>query len=75
MTSMPAKMPKSGGRVEVHEIRTQVIDVFVDPIYVSDMTAEMEVILRINGRPVSRMNRYRAERLNLIEDRNRSYSD
>ena len=53
------------GTVTMHKRTIQVIDVTVtECIYVTD--SEAEIVLRINGRMITRMNYHRAHRMGLI---------
>jgi hypothetical protein len=58
----------SVGTVTTRVITQQVIDVTVDPIQDVSDGGESEIILRVNGRIIRRLNSYQARRMGIIAE-------
>lgn len=68
---MAAYTDRADGHITVREIRTIVIDAQMAPITVP--AAETEIVIRVNGMPLTRLTRHRAARLGLIDEANSGY--
>lgn len=54
------------GSVEVRELRVKIVDVTVHAFALD--SDDYEVVIRVNGYPLSRMNSHRARRMGIVTD-------
>lgn len=66
------KAEQPAGTVTARTVTQHIIDVTVEPLHVT-VADGTEIVLRVNGRPVSRMDIHRATRMGLVDDGHRNW--
>jgi hypothetical protein len=73
-TAYPSKTTAAdtaAGTVTARTVTTHIIDITVDPQHIAG--ADTEIVLRVNGRPLTRMTSHRAARMGLVDDGHRNW--